>query len=360
MNRREKTESKYFSWPFIHRFDIHIAKGGLTDNGGPANRHLVSRLIKSHHVKSTSPSGQWEHIFKGKQKDIQEALNSKDIERVSEILSNPNKSDLLYGFDSNAKSLFSGGNIPTEDPRTYDALLSLAEAVGATRSHNPEAKPEEYNIEHIIQLIEKIIGINIFIPNIYPFDFGLLTSRGIIHYRSPLAVYQAWRTFKLLSRNTSLSVLEIGGGLGRAAYFSRMLGIDDYTIVDIPLTSMTQGYFLGHTLGENIVFLEDELEDADYKSKIKLISPEKLFKDRKKYDLIVNFDGLTEFSVEDIKRYWNYIKKSTGVFLSVNNESNEIDLHNLIANDNSISEYQRFPFWLRKGYVEEIIKFNTE
>ncbi len=359
--KKNKQEPIYSSWPFTHKFDPHIAKSGLTDTGNSVNKYLVSRLIKSYHLKKTSPSGLWKHIFEAKHKDIQEALDSKDTERISEVLSNPNRSDLLYGFDSNAKSLISGKNIPTEDPRTYDALLSLAEAVGVIRLYNPEAKlKEEHDIEYIIQLIEKRIGISIVMPSIYPLDFGLSTSRGVIHYRSALAAYQAWRTFKLLSGNTSLSVLEVGGGLGRAAYFSRMLGVNDYTIVDIPLTSMIQGYFLGHTLGENVVLLEGEPESSDYKSKIKLISPEKLFEDRKKYDIIVNFDGLTEFSLKDIERYWNYIKESTDIFLSVNHEANEIDLNSLINNENNISEHQRFPFWLRKGYVEEIIRIKTE
>ena len=346
-------------WQFNHNLINCEAKSAVSKGSLGEDAELVDRLIHSYNNRVNKPSGMWKNFFSDKHKDIHDTLLSKDRQKVQQILRTPNTTDILYGFDSNAKSLLGNAEKPSKDPRTLDALISLSEAIGGRRLFNPVSKScIQANIEELIVEIENKFGIDIEFPNIFPDDFGLNSTRGIIHYRAALALYQAWRVNKIsLQFYGRPSILEIGGGLGRAAFYTYKFGIKDYTIVDIPITSIAQGYFLGRTLGEEKIFLSGEEMNEQNSEKIKLISPEQLFKEEKKFDLIVNFDGLTEYGKTDIDQYWDFIKKQTKCFLSVNHEMNQFTVFDLAKGDSSVINFERFPFWLRRGYDEEIISF---
>ncbi|WP_157158674.1 hypothetical protein [Bradyrhizobium sp. WSM1253] len=103
------------------------------------------------------------------------------------------------------------------------------------------------------------MGFKIDFSNLYRGEIGLKTSRGVANYRAIQASYQAWRIVDNLDElPSSASVLEIGAGLGRTAYYVMKMGVGRYTIIDLPLTNVSPGCFLGSTLGAHAVALHGE------------------------------------------------------------------------------------------------------
>src|SRR5690606_14876259 len=116
------------------------------------------------------------------------------------------------------------------------------------------------------------------------------SRRGIISYRVPQALYQAWRMAQLLKDIARPRVLEIGAGLGRTAFYARKFGILDYTIIDIPVTALSQGYYLGRVLGEDQIHLAGE-DRASSDERIKILPPSYFLTGEDRYDLILNADS---------------------------------------------------------------------
>jgi len=175
-------------------------------------------------------------------------------------------------------------------------------------------------------------------------------------YRVPQAIYQAWRISQLVSGIANPKVLEIGGGLGRTALYARQFGITDYTIVDIPVSSLAQGNFLGRVLGDErkISLFGEEGASAD---QVKLFPPSYFLDGSGRYDVVLNADSLTEIGIVAARQYWSAIKARADVFLSINHEANEFTVASLIKETPSIVQRSRSPYWMRRGYVEEVCTF---
>jgi putative sugar O-methyltransferase len=143
-------------------------------------------------------------------------------------------------------------------------------------------------------------------------------------------------------------VLEIGAGLGRTAYFAQQFGLRDYTIIDLPMTNVAQGYFLGRTLGQETVSLY--LED---RPGVRILPPSAFLEATDRYDLVVNVDSLTEMAPDTARAYCRAIKARAGTFLSINHEHNRFTVGDLCAELGMVAD-SRTPYWLRRGYVDEV------
>jgi len=351
-----------FRYRYHRRPDSLDTQGGYTARDETYNdEHLIDRLVKSYSLRSERPSGQWSDIFLNRHADISEAFTKRDRLRIDEILRNPAGSDIFYGFDSTAKSLRIGG-LRIEERRvpelTLDALASLAEALGARKMEFPENyyvwRVSRIHADEVLDQIDKAIGFIVPVPNPFPSEYGLVSSRGIVSYRVPQALYQAWRIAQLLQGIKNPKVLEIGGGLGRTALYAKQFGIQDYTIVDIPVSSLAQGYFLGRTLGEESVALFGE---EATEGQIKITSPGVFLGGTEQYDLVVNVDSLTEIGRVAADQYWSVIEKRANRFLSINHEANEFTVAQLIKQGKH-GRTSRMPCWMRRGFVEEVVEFN--
>jgi hypothetical protein len=239
----------------------------------------------------------------------------------------------------------------------------LAEAIAARPIDNPENytwRASKTRADEVISQIESQLKFQLLLPNLFPAEYGIVCSRGIMSYRVPQAIYQAWRISQLVSGISNPKVLEIGGGLGRTALYARQFGITDYTIIDIPVSSLAQGYFLGRVLGDEAVSLYGESAaprrvDSD---RVKLLPPSSFLEGSDSgYDLVVNVDSLTELGSVAACRYWSAIQKRANVFLSINHEANDFSVATLITESGGIAQKTRVPYWMRRGYVEEVCSF---
>ena len=336
------------------------AKGGYASGESADDRRLIDRLIESYALRSERPTGQWADIFLDRHADISAAFAGRDRPRIEEILRNPASSDIFFGFDSTGKSLRAAG-LRIEDRRAprlaLDGLATFADALGARTIELPENyyfwRVNRLDADEVLDQIDGALGFRIPVPNPFPAEYGLVSGRGIVSFRVPQAMYQAWRVARLVKGIARPKVLEIGGGLGRTAFYARQFGIRDYTIVDIPVSSLAQGYFLGRTLGEESVALFGEAAAED---RVKIVPPGFFLDGTERYDLVVNVDSLTEIGRAAADQYWSAIKTRADKFLSINHEANEFTVAQLIR-DAGNARSSRMPYWLRRGFVEEVVEF---
>ena len=348
----------------LHHFPKRSAgKPGVVDQGHSVNdegivRRIIAFFRKAINTPIDDRDAFWLHQFKELNKVNYEILDRGDVTEVAQMLRDPGKSTLFYGFDMITNLTRIDTDLKREGMKDtiYDCLLQLTEAVGTRRLENPETNElgtETPDVESILINLDTAMGFTIDFPNIYPGEAGLYTSRGIAGYRAIQALYQAWRIKQLLINTPDPSVVEIGAGLGRTAYYCGKMGIKSYTIVDIPFTSVSQAHFLSQSLGDDNVWLWGEQFD---KQTIRIAPPLAFHEMDEKFDLVVNVDSLTEVGKDAAINYFQTISKKTPLFLSINHEHNAFTVSELIKMF-SHKSVARHPYWLRRGYVEELIEF---
>jgi hypothetical protein len=304
----------------------------------------------------------WLNIFNNFHKNVIDIIKS-DKSRIEDILDDPSKYDIFYGFDSNCNYVLKNTRYSDyfeNDELVIDKILNFAEYLGILRHNNPERyriifkKP---SLDNLINEIEKKINIELKFNNVFPGEKGVKTQKGIISNREIQAIYQAYKIKEIFKKNNYKNILEIGGGLGRTAYYCYKFGIKDYTIVDLLIPRVCQLNYLSRVLNEENIINESQIINLEnLENKIKIISPNYLFNKNIKYDLIFNSDSITEIDSVNQNKYINFIKENAKYFYSINHESNKNRVNDLFSNTN-ILEVEKNLYWLRRGYLEEHFKF---
>ncbi len=311
-------------------------------------------------------SSMWSDFFKLHHAQSHAAFLADDVAKVRDILGNPGDNHLFYGFDNLYQGFIkqlkdSGPNAKGYGMVILDHLIRLGEATGALRLENPEGGPwlasAKFNADQLLPLVENGLGFTLECPEIYPLDVGLATARGALTYRAVHAAYQAYRLRELAGDRppASLRVCEIGGGLGRTAYYANLAGFTDYTLVDIPFTAISQGYFLMRALGPECVSLSGEAPGAA--TQVRLMAPEEFHALERRFDIILNVDSITEFGPDTCATYLAKIATLTDRFLSINHEINQPRVFEAVRACGRRCRVQRHPYWMRHGYAEELVDF---
>ena len=320
------------------------------------------------------PADVWTHIAK-RQTTLFEALDRGDPARLAAYLCNMSRHDATQGTvqgDAEYQHL--------RRSRRYrrfvanmakDKLVSLAEAVGALPSENPEQGSWGTHftipIEDVVRRIERCLGAQISPPPIDGGFYKIGSNGGLFHERDCNAIYTAWLVNHLLPGHEPPVVCEIGGGVGRVAYWSTRLGIRDYTLIDLPHINVLQGFYLLKSAPRLRVELHGEAAatgSADTDQPQITIAP---FFARGKvrhdtFDLVLNQDSFPEINEDIVRGYLEWMATSTKFFLSINHESQprgtgEVLQNNVAALLQDIGGYDRRlrqPYWLRRGYVMEL------
>ncbi|CAN5284071.1 hypothetical protein BH09BAC2_BH09BAC2_02940 [soil metagenome] len=348
-----------------HYKSLHFNPKKTHSNPIEDDSKLIIRLINLYKTCNENFDGNkdsmWSEIFMKLQGDIHEAFISENKDKIKDILRNPSNYNVFYGFENSCKDLLIINRLEDklEPEMTMDGLITLCEAVGVINVSNPESLRirSSINADKALELLEKEFGFSLNFPNPFKDEYGIETKKGILSYRAVQGIYQAWRIFKILEKTPNPAVIEIGGGLGRTAYFARQFGIKNYTIVDIPMSSLAQGNFLGRVLPEESISMMEK-EDTNLDSKIKLIHPKLYYSSGVHYDLTVNVDSLTELEINIAENYLKKIIENSSYFLSINHEHNSFSVNSISDKHPNLQKLLRFPYWLRKGYVEELFNIN--
>jgi hypothetical protein len=303
---------------------------------------FLERVRRSYKLALDSVQDRYGHIWETIDQcraPVHAALLAESNDELRNIFSNPVSSDLFLGVDHLCHSVL-GQLSPIRKPSertipspymidgvqafeehgisdyfanvTSKNLSALARACGIEPSHQTSA-----DYEKMLHSLDRLLGHRILFPN-FPAELGLTTTRGIATDRAIRALYQAWRALTLVANRSDPSVIEIGPGAGRTAYYAYCGGINDYTTVDLPMGMAAQACFLGRALGpDKIWMLADDAELAG--GRIKLLVGH--LPDRK-YTLALNADSLPEMTFNIASEYLKWIRHHCQLFLSINYDAN--------------------------------------
>ena len=352
---------KFFRFRFHHPYIKLGYKTGQVvletrDNLTQLEFNRLARAIKQY--IDYTPTSQWNEIFNNYHSEIVDHLHNENFIQIEKMLADPLSNNIMYGFDNLCKSLRSSLRLETrtEASMTADHFLALAEFLGVTNYFGPEALVSPMKkfvaLTPLVEgIISKVFQKDISFPNLYPGETGIITRFGIASLRVPAAIYQAYKVIKL-----GTNICEIGPGLGRTAYFANLIGAKKYTLVDLPITSLCQGYFLLNSL-TNIRFSFPG--EADIEEGIQLRSPVEFLSCSEKYDVVLNCDSLTEIGIASARKYISKILTCSKFFLSINHEGNEFTVRELAKEFSELHLISRSRSWVRLGYVEELYEIKT-
>ena len=239
-------------------------------------------------------------------------INIDNIDNIKFIMSNLNLTNLTYGFDVNNLACKN-----TDGEYKTGTLDSIFYSILKTLDIEPIYNKNILDIENLLIQIDLKIGFRIIFPTIFNYSTQYVSSsRGLITFKNLISLYYVILivyTSKSLLINKSIqdiTLLEIGAGTGWTAYWALQFNFKNYTIVDIPTTNIIQSHFLINSIGDNNVWLYGENENDAF---VKII-PSSSFKDlNKKYDIIINFDGIVEYGYDLAINYVNLSREKTNL-----------------------------------------------
>jgi hypothetical protein len=350
---------------------LHVPVIAIDGINSPQHVETCKRLIRAykatmaqrHALKSIAAGDLWSHIVEHHFGEMLAIIENEDAEKLSGFLTHFGRDYVWFGGVATGidGSNYWDTSLEGIAFSYFDKLVCLAEAIGVLPVENPEngekgnwGKNIRVAPNEIAEAISKTLGIAIAPPTGIIPVVGINTTQGPIHYRHINALYLAMRIFQMIGAGGRIA--EFGGGIGLAAYYLRGWGQRDITLYDIPVTNMLSGFFLIGALGQDAVCLEGEPMHED---RIKIRAgwncteaPDRHFK------LVANQDAFPEMNRLMFDAYVREIKRTSKFLLHINTEAGpaiqQVPVAKILNADNELSRVARSPYWLRRGYVEEV------
>jgi len=229
---------------------------------------LTNRIITAYNnskIKFNNDS-MWIHWIFPKLKDTLDKMNEPFYFKFN--LENPSKNYLCFGFDDMYLNSFNNfDDISNYQNTIKNSIIRLCNSLGLLRYHNPEGGEicinNIFDLEDLLIKLDNYFGFKIDFPNIFDKnnefnwlfyvnyhkdlqdagiiteehtiehyknygifenrkingEIGLISSRGIIKLRAIQSLYFVSKIKEL----GASSVLEIGGGMGRNAYYAKKI-----------------------------------------------------------------------------------------------------------------------------------------
>jgi hypothetical protein len=248
-----------------------------------------------------------------------------------------------------------------------DRLVGLAFAVGARRIPNPEddgaeawERCLEVNVEEILEDISRCIGVPIDFPEICGVFGGRIETRPfpLIGFQHLVVAIEVCRW----SPAANPVIVEIGGGFGGLAYFTSRLLNCRYTIVDLPVASAIQAYFLARALPGCELTLFGEAES--WAGGILLCPPWHFLSTPPcAIDVAVSQDSLIEIPHHSAQLYLKAVRRCLrGPLLSIHPEMPAVadarrisaPVAEVVQRVGGFACRVRSPFFLRPGHLLEV------
>jgi hypothetical protein len=272
------------------------------------------------------------------QQSVHEALVSEDTEALREIFRDPLRSDLYYGVDHACRSFAAQPIAGDYDDVMMIHIRAVSTALNIPRPDNPE---------EFLSAIDALLGHHVELPPLATTEVGIRTSKGVLTYRALHAMYQARRLIEIAG-STAASVIEIGPGAGRTAYYAYRAGFANYTTVDLPMGIVAQARYLAIALGADRIWLPgDGFSDQ---GRIKLLFD----RPTRNFDIALNADSITEMPALVALAYARWIGTYARQFFSINHETNRFTSNEIARAGIVCDHIERRECLARPGYFEEL------
>jgi len=303
--------------------------------------------------------GMWERVKIAHHGEAYCLLASKDAAGLADYLRNGLRTPLCTGLGP-GPSVFQRMSGPDwRDPvlQIVDCLAALAEAIGVLSyehpGHGQYGQNVNLSIPELADKIESKLRFPINRPKVMG-NYGIGRDSGVIDFRVPDDAYCAHRIGFICDDISNTRFMEVGGGFGGMALFALRAGATRWPIVDLPIMNVVQGYFLIKCLGGNNVRLFGEDNPA---AAVEALPYWEFFDRARDYSVVFNRFSMTEIQRDRVDEYLAEIETRGANFLSINHEigpPSQINLHQIIAERGKLECRFRYPYWIRKGIVEEL------
>jgi hypothetical protein len=340
------------------------------DRPGPEQLEICRRVIEAYHAaraeagREFSGDGVWDDMSAVYHRELAEAIRGRDAGRAAEILGrmfvDPVAHGLALGRDAFLAARY--------DPRPtaldwHDKAISLGIACGVIPDQCPEQGEygtllDEDSVE-VVRRVGSLLGIDPAPPQAGAV-FGVRVGGGLVPTNHLLHLYTAHRVRTILGTGAGAGdCVEIGGGVGFLAYVGRRMGFRSHTIYDLPLVGAIQGYYLLRSSVAADVRLFGEGGDDDGAG-IALRPWFAFGRGDRPADIVINQDSLPEMGAATMAGYLGAIPaQGARFFLSINQEARVEGqgwVHDSCRGLAGMELVYRAPYWLRKGYVEELYR----
>lgn len=337
---------------------------------------LCERLIAAYDVAlgetpaAEQTSGMWKWIYEQRHLELAGILRLGDSRALSVELAAMFRKTFMLGMApgslvSHSRSLL-GSRIWRL--KTLDAIVSLAEALGVVPVSGTEQRTTRDvfggGLEKLAEGIEAALGCSIDFPQVGA-PYGITMGSRLVTLETPELIYSAVRLDQAITahlRGKALAaprIVEIGGGYGATCMWlvraGRLPG--RYTIVDLPIVNVLQGYFLSQALGADQVSLLGEPA-----ARVSIVPNSRLDAVEVPYDVLVNKDSMPEMPTATVREYLAWASSTCeSIFYSCNHESaapflgeQQVLVPDLVTATGAFVRVRRDESWVRRGYVEEI------
>lgn len=230
-----------------------------------------------------------------------------------------------------ARGQWAGHNERRAD--VHAALLTGDNEALRTIFFDPTTTDLYYGVDDLCRSVTKLKD---------PSDFIRMALR---HDRARIATYQITRLQELIPG--ARRVVEIGPGMGRAAYYGFLAGLD-YTTIDLPLGIVAQACFLGRAIGPGSLWFAGEDETSSV-GKLRLLhsTPDQRF------DVALNVDSITEMPAAVAFAYFRWCGKHADCLFSINHNKNRFTADQLATFAGPMRVVVRRPCPAWDGYTEQ-------
>jgi hypothetical protein len=305
------------------------------------------------------------------------ALESRDPDQLAAVLASMFREGFVYGLASGDLIEHSFSRIGSKiwSLKYQDNIISLAEYLGVVRAESTQQGVKAYGLKDgldaVVARIEEAIGNSIDFPDVGA-PYGVKANHALITMEHPEHIYVALRIHSavrdyLSERNgKKLDLMEIGAGVGDLAYWIvklQRIAVHTYTIIDLPIVNVMQGYFLSKALGASKVSLYGEPAGE---GAVIFVLPTVAIDSmaHQDFDVLINQNSMPEMSEQIVENYIRFAKSHvTGIFFSYNHEAYSIVygrpqvlVPEVVARVKGFQRLSRNTSWVRSGYVEETYK----
>lgn len=367
----------HYKWVFkifkVPYFKINF----LTSDINVIDLNIIDRINKSYSrclsSNTQNISELWQYGLKKYYNEIHDSILNKN--NTLKLFNNMFRSKFIYGLASGdlVKNTDSYIGKRIWNLKYIDNIISLSAYLGCSRYESPQqgdyAKYSANEIKQIIIAIENKIKTNISFPNIgSPYGIfinnKLLTIEDLEHLYAALRIKEYLNSLGLLKNSNKLNFLEIGGGYGGLCRWLNIIlkkNIKTYTIVDLPLITQIQAFFLSNYFNKNEVSFPYEAYQLE--AKIRLMSNNEYIQDNENdYNVVLNQNSMPEMTDKIVEEYINKISNhNLSCFISFNHEAiskhfnqKQVSVNEICNQNPKMNLLFRNPSFMRNGYLEEV------